>query len=119
MSSSGDFFKGLVFGTVVGVTAGILLAPKSGEETREEIKKFALDTADDAERIYRKARRDLRKKLADVKEVGANIDVNGYKKLVAKVVDEIKTDGEVTSDVAKKVGEKLSEDWNELKSALV
>lgn len=119
MSSSDDFFKGLLFGTAVGITAGILLAPKSGQETREDIKKFAMDTADDAERIYRKAKRDLRKKIADVKEVGANIDVNGYKRLVTKIVDEIKNDGEVTSDVAKKVGEKLNDDWNELKSAVV
>lgn len=118
MSSTGDFFKGLVFGTVVGVTAGILLAPKSGEETREDIKKFAMETADSAEKTYRKAKRQAQRKLRDLKDAGENIDVDGYKKLIGKIVDEIKTDGEVTSDVAKKIGEKLNDDWKDLKSAL-
>ena len=35
MSSSDDFFKGLILGAVVGATAGILLAPKSGAETEK------------------------------------------------------------------------------------
>lgn len=38
MSSSEDFFKGLLFGTAVGLTAGILLAPKAGSETRRILK---------------------------------------------------------------------------------
>ncbi len=29
---------GLLFGALIGVTAGILLAPKSGKETRKEIR---------------------------------------------------------------------------------
>lgn len=119
MSSSDDFFKGLLFGTVVGVTAGILLAPKSGVETREDIKKFAQESADSAEAYYKKAKRQLNKKVRDLKEAGNSIDIEGYKKLVSKVVEEIKTDGEVTSDIAKKIGMKLNDDWNEIKSSIV
>lgn len=115
MNSSGDFFKGLLFGTVVGVTAGILLAPKSGEETREDIKKLALDTADKAEKTYSKARKEVMQKIEELKEAGKKIDVEEYKRLVTKVIDEIKTDGEVTSDVAKEIGEKLNKDWNRIK----
>ncbi len=118
MSNTGDFFKGLVFGTMVGVTVGVLLAPKSGEETREDIKRYALETVDTAEKIYRKSKRKLERKIRDIKETGKNIDLEGYKKLIVKIVEEIKDDGEVTADIAKKIGEKLNEDWNELKSAI-
>lgn len=34
---SGEFIKGLVIGGIAGVILGILYAPKSGKETREEI----------------------------------------------------------------------------------
>lgn len=115
----GDFFKGLVFGTVIGVVAGVLLAPQSGEETRKEIKKFALETADEAELQYRKAKRLVRRKIRDIREAGESIDIDSYKKLVLKVVDQLKTDMEVSPATAKRIGEKLNEDWNELKSAIV
>lgn len=119
MSSSEDFFKGLLFGTAVGLTAGILLAPKAGSETREDIKRFAQESVDSAEDYYKKARRQLYKKIKDIKETGKNIDIDGYKKLVAKIVDEIKGDGVVTADVAKQIGTKLNEDWNDIKSSVL
>ena len=117
MSSSDDFFKGLLFGTAVGVAAGILLAPKSGAETREDLRKFAVETGDKMEKAYRKARREINKRIRDLKEAGKNIDLEGYKKLVSRVVEEIKQDGEVTSEVAKEIGMKLNEDWSEIKEA--
>ena len=40
-SSTDDFFKGLLFGAVIGAAAGVLLAPKSGAETRADIKTFS------------------------------------------------------------------------------
>ncbi|HYA13546.1 MAG TPA: YtxH domain-containing protein [Syntrophales bacterium] len=33
----GDFIKGLLIGGLVGASLGILYAPKSGKETREDI----------------------------------------------------------------------------------
>ncbi|MDX9739009.1 MAG: YtxH domain-containing protein [Candidatus Dojkabacteria bacterium] len=119
MSSSEDFFKGLLFGTAVGLTAGILLAPKAGSETREDIKRFAQERVDSAEDYYKKARRQVNRKIKEVKEAGKNIDIDGYKKLVAKVVDEIKRDGALTADVAKQIGTKLNEDWNDIKSSVL
>lgn len=40
MSRSSSFLEGVLFGAVVGVLGGILLAPRSGKETREKIKNF-------------------------------------------------------------------------------
>lgn len=118
-SSTDDFFKGLLFGAVIGATAGILLAPKSGLETRSDIKKLALDMSDKAQDIYLKARKQLEKKIENIKAAGKKIDLEAYKKLVMEVVDEIKNDSDVTSDTAKRIGMQLNDDWNEIKSAVV
>lgn len=40
---AGDFFAGVLLGAVVGAAVGLLLAPQSGEETREAIKTYADD----------------------------------------------------------------------------
>jgi len=119
MSSSDDFFKGLLFGTVVGVTAGLLLAPKSGEETRADIKRLAQETGDRAEKYYLRARKEIIKKVEDIKDAGQNVDLEGYKKLVLKVVDEVKKDGEVTADIAKEIGMKLNDDWRDIKRTIL
>lgn len=37
----GDFVKGLIIGGILGAVAGVLYAPKSGKETREDIGKKA------------------------------------------------------------------------------
>ena len=85
MSSSDDFFKGLLFGAVIGATAGILLAPKSGSETREEIKKFSTDLQDKAQELYYSSRKEVEERLRDLKAAGKRIDIDAYKKLVSKV----------------------------------
>ena len=38
-----DFFKGALFGGMVGAVAGLLFAPKSGKETREDLWKCSLE----------------------------------------------------------------------------
>ncbi|MGE5485644.1 MAG: YtxH domain-containing protein [Ignavibacteriales bacterium] len=47
MSDRGDFFSGLLIGGIVGFAAGILLAPASGQETRENIVKKGKELADE------------------------------------------------------------------------
>ena len=38
MAGNGDsFFKGFIFGSIVGGVLGVLLAPKSGKEMRDEL----------------------------------------------------------------------------------
>ncbi len=55
-----DFFKGFLFGGVVGAVIALLYAPKSGKETRDEIRKRSLELRDDAE-----AKLDLAKQQAE------------------------------------------------------
>jgi gas vesicle protein len=53
MSDRGDsFFKGFVIGGILGAIAGVLLAPKSGRETREEL-------GEEAEKIYSRTKSDF------------------------------------------------------------
>lgn len=55
-----DFMKGLIIGGVAGLALGILYAPKSGKETRQQI-------TDSTEELLNKARiqyEDTRKKIA-------------------------------------------------------
>ena len=53
MSDKGDsFFKGFVFGGIIGAIAGVLLAPKSGREMREEL-------GEEAEKLYTQTKSDF------------------------------------------------------------
>ena len=114
-NSTESFLKGLVIGAIGGAVAGILLAPKSGAETREDIKHFAEDIKDKATDMYSKAQKEVQKKIEAVKRAGKMIDEGKYKSIVNEVVEEFKQDAEVTSSAAKKLGEQLKGDWNMVK----
>ena len=119
MSSGDDFFKGLLLGAVIGATAGILFAPQSGEKTRSDIKKYTLEMGDRANELYLSSKKQLEWKLKEIKKAGKKIDFDQYKRLVMEVVEEFKVDSDVTSETARKIGMKLNEDWNDLKSAIL
>ncbi|MEI7639467.1 MAG: YtxH domain-containing protein [Syntrophus sp. (in: bacteria)] len=57
----GDFLKGLVIGGLAGAVIGILYAPKSGKETREEIGKKAEELLAKAKEEYEQALENSRK----------------------------------------------------------
>lgn len=46
MSDKGDFLAGLIVGGLVGLVAGVLFAPQSGEEVRSAVRDRATDTID-------------------------------------------------------------------------
>jgi len=57
-----DFFVGVLVGSIVGAAVGLLLAPQSGEETREVIGESARDIRDkvrDSSRQVVESSRDL------------------------------------------------------------
>lgn len=58
------FLKGTIIGAAVGALAGILLAPKSGKETQDDIKRKVKGTYDDIQRRL--------EKMSD--EVGGRVD---------------------------------------------
>jgi gas vesicle protein len=63
---SGNFFTGLLVGTVIGIAVGLLFAPQSGTETREMLKQkaaVAKEKAAEAKERFKKASTDIKSKL--------------------------------------------------------
>jgi len=73
--SKGKFAAGTIFGAIIGLAAGILTAPKSGKETRadlklkaEDMKNKATDVMDDVKDTATKTAEDMKNKATDVVE---------------------------------------------------
>lgn len=86
-----------IAGAAVGVGLGMLFAPKSGEETRKDVKA----------------------KLDDLVEQAKNIDIEEVKENISKKVEEIKMelvdlDKEKVLEIAKEKGNELKEKAQEL-----
>jgi len=76
--SKGKFALGAVFGAIAGAVAGVLMAPKSGKETRAEIiakstevkdvvTKKAEDVAGDAGEVVESVKEKAQKTAGDIK----------------------------------------------------
>ncbi len=85
-----NFLKGFVFGSILGVVAGIFFAPKSGKELRLEIREKGSKVLKDAEEIYEEATavlddvqhhaEDLKKDLVKMRQKAKEILGRGDKK---------------------------------------
>lgn len=60
--SEGNFLKGLIIGGLIGAVAALLLAPKSGRETRTDI-------CNRTEELVKRAREEYEKSLARTSEI--------------------------------------------------
>jgi len=141
MAKSSKFFLATMIGAVAGAIGGLLLAPQSGKETREDLKKMALklskevgdtvkDTKEKVEEIFGKAtdktiakykeiKSTVVNKVAEVKSAGKEIDKEKYIKIVEDVVEEFKDDFTETKDGAIKMITLMKKDWEKIKKALV
>lgn len=113
--TAGKVAAGVALGALAGAAAGVLLAPKSGKETRKDIEKFAKDTKEKGLDLFEKAKAEVEKKIANVQKAGKKIDGEEYKKIVAEIVESFKGSGKVTEKAAKKLGEQLREDWERVR----
>lgn len=71
MIKLGAFLGGLIMGGIAGAAAGILTAPKSGIDTREDI-------AEKSEDFYRKAAYELEELAEKVDKLKTKINVGDY-----------------------------------------
>jgi gas vesicle protein len=62
-----DFFMGLLIGGALGVLAGILFAPKSGNELRSDIKEKGSEVLKDGKEIYADASTKAKEIIGEVK----------------------------------------------------
>ena len=72
-SSTKRFALGTLIAAVAGYLAGILTAPKSGKETREDIKNTTVKTVHEAEKQLKKLHTELSDLLGKAKEQAANL----------------------------------------------
>lgn len=66
--SKGKFAIGAIIGTAAGLIAGFLTAPKSGKETRADIKQKAVDLKEDAGQKADRIRKRTEKVAGDIKD---------------------------------------------------
>jgi len=64
---------GATFGAIAGFVTGVLMAPKSGKATREEIKNKATETKDTVVENAEKAKAVAEKKVQEVKTWGEEV----------------------------------------------
>ena len=63
-SSNGDFVLGVLMGAAIGVTAGLLFAPRSGEESRDILQQKVSDLRERAVDFVEAVKEDINKKPA-------------------------------------------------------
>jgi len=113
------YMSGLIAGAALGAVAGLLLAPKAGKALRKDIQKIATDFVDDAQDLYTEGRKIVDRKLTALKALGDKIDEKKYLKVIAEVVEELKSDATVTSEASKKLTAMLKKDWTVVKDSVV
>jgi gas vesicle protein len=64
-----DCIKGFLIGSLIGAALGILYAPKSGRETREEIGRTTRDLLEKAKAQYEEKRRKIEELAVREKEL--------------------------------------------------
>ena len=67
----GKFLKGLFAGGLVGAIAGLLMAPKKGEETRKKLSEISDDLSGRFKEISKEAKQkyeEIREKVSEAKE---------------------------------------------------
>jgi gas vesicle protein len=113
MSKSSKFGLGVIFGAIAGAVAALLSAPKSGKETREELKKAADNFGADAEKklksLHAEANKLIEKCEAEgkkltgsaKKDADATLEkANQLKDRVKRYIAEVKNGDENSDDLS-------------------
>ena len=98
-----NFIEGIAVGAVAGAIAGLLLAPKSGEEMRNDIKESLMEIKDQiVERL---------EKLEDFTQ-------EKYDEVVKAVLAEHSTGKKITADEAKELEATLRDGYEAIKKTI-
>jgi gas vesicle protein len=71
--SKRSFWQGTIIGAAVGAVAGLLLAPKSGKETRADIKRNVKGTYQDVMKQLEKMSNDMTGRVNDLREAAKDL----------------------------------------------
>ncbi|HSX14611.1 MAG TPA: YtxH domain-containing protein [Candidatus Saccharimonadales bacterium] len=75
MSERDHLVRGSIFGFLIGLIAGILLAPKSGKETRDDIRRKTQDFTGDVAKNASKMQHQIGDKVEVLREVAKDLGV--------------------------------------------
>lgn len=107
---------GAAIAAAAGYLTGLLTAPKSGKETRDDIKNTAVKGKNEAEKELKKLHTELNDLLGDVKEKGSDLSGKTAKEL-KDLADKASAAKEKTREVLSALHEGDAED-KDLKRAL-
>jgi gas vesicle protein len=94
-----SFLGGILTGLLVGAIAGVLLAPKSGKETRSDLRK-----------IYSKISKDIQERINSLQE----ITQEAYFSLVDTVVSEYHHAEQLTQHQVDELTKALKSKWDQV-----
>jgi len=114
--NTGKWAAGAIVAGAAGFVAGILTAPKSGKETRKDIKSAATKAKTEAEKTLKALHSDLNEKINEVKNKGEEL-TGKAKKEFDEIVDKAKEAKEKVRDVLSTMHDGNPDD-PELKKAL-
>ena len=125
---------------MAGALGGLLLAPKSGKETREDIAKAAKEISDsmktktedtkdrvrdvfgnvstDAQNKYNETRMAVIDKVAALKNAGQEIDKERYAEIVDEVLGNFKDDFRSAKANISRMANYMKKDWLRVKKAI-
>jgi len=132
--SSSKFGLGLLFGTVIGGLAAFFLSPNSGPENQKmvaekikEIEKLLADTdlekkvkeifgeaTEEATIVYKKAKKDFIKALAEVKGTVEQLDKEKVAAVAHETVEILKKEVKHEGKEMEKLKDELSKEWKKL-----
>ncbi len=107
---NGDLLKGLIIGGLIGAALGILYAPKSGKETREDIVRKTEELLNKAKEEYEKAVEKSRQAYESA--------VKRLKELEVAAKEKAETVEGKVSDFAQQSAATIQDNKNRLKKAI-
>ncbi|MEY3471139.1 MAG: hypothetical protein RLZZ223_489 [Candidatus Parcubacteria bacterium] len=99
--SKKSLLKGILLGLAVGGVAGVLLAPKSGKQTRQDLKK-----------AYKSTSIDIAKKINSIED----LTKSKYDQIVDSVLTEYQKLDPITKEQLESLKTILNNKWNEIMS---
>jgi gas vesicle protein len=97
--STKNLFKGLLAGLAIGGILGVLLAPKSGKQVRQDLRK-----------AYKATSKDIAKRLDNIEDISKS----KYDQVVEAVINEYKKLDPMTKEQIESLKATLTNKWSEI-----
>jgi gas vesicle protein len=97
--SSKNLFKGLLAGLAIGGILGVLLAPKSGKQVRQDLRK-----------AYKATSQDIAKRISDIEDISKS----KYDQIVEAVISEYEKLDPITQEQIESLKSILKNKWSEI-----